>query len=526
MNNTTTILRKTAFLLLTFPLIPLTLPAQKTAGKPQIKTIRTTVHQAIQEDTSWVAGAIVDQVHFVRFNRYGRKLVENSLKPDGSADRKIIYYYDEKGRVKEEVSITAKAGGVDRIFQYFYDEKGRVNGKKILDTERNVVNTDTIIRNEAGQVVKRIHNGTMIRTTDKQQTNYQETVEIKYNKQGEAVNVFEQSTLTKNTRNKGRALAKRDTLPLTYYSEGAFRRFNAPDKKKVNLVYDEFGNWVKRTEYNGVNPEYIVVRSIEYDENISDRDKLHLKGKVRSVKQTSYFAVPKTRSAILKGKKKGVFFTHHLDREGRITSTEHFSETGIPLGKTDYVYDDKNNLQKEVHKSPQGKTISTILWTSYDSNGNIRNKTLLDAEGNVLRKGIFRYDYEGNCIIEAWFNADGTKFNHFAYQYDSYGQQISKQIVVAPEGAEGTEYEPVKRQWNARGRLVEEWIGTPQNTRHYTYIYNKQGEVISGTESINEGAAAKFIYKFYNDPQGNWKKRIKFVDDKPTIYEERQYTYY
>ena len=49
------------------------------------------------KDTAWAAGAVVDQIHFVRYDRNGRKIAENSLKPDGSADSKIIFVYDKAG---------------------------------------------------------------------------------------------------------------------------------------------------------------------------------------------------------------------------------------------------------------------------------------------------------------------------------------------------------------------------------------------------------------------------------------------
>lgn len=85
-------------------------------------------HRAVQKDTAWTPGAIVDQIHFVRYNRHGRKIAENSLKPDGSADKKIIYVYDKDGRVKEEIIASIKQGGITDVYQYYYDSSGRRNG--------------------------------------------------------------------------------------------------------------------------------------------------------------------------------------------------------------------------------------------------------------------------------------------------------------------------------------------------------------------------------------------------------------
>ena len=50
--------------------------------------------------------------------------------------------------------------------------------------------------------------------------------------------------------------------------------------------------------------------------------------------------------------------------------------------------------------------------------------------------------------------------------------------------------------------------------------------MISGTEPVQGKADAKYVYKFYNDEYGNWKKRVKFFNDVPVLYEEREYVYY
>ena len=59
-----------------------------------------------------------------------------------------------------------------------------------------------------------------------------------------------------------------------------------------------------------------------------------------------------------------------------------------------------------------------------------------------------------------------------------------------------------------------------------TYKYNKNGMLIGGSEIINNNPAIDYVYKFYNDEHGNWKKKVKFVNGISTVYEERQYVYY
>ena len=78
------------------------------------------------------------------------------MAPDGSAKNKLLYIYGEDGRIKEEITASVTTGGVDNIYQYYYDSQGRLNGKRRLDAERQVLVADTVIRNQAGQVMKKV----------------------------------------------------------------------------------------------------------------------------------------------------------------------------------------------------------------------------------------------------------------------------------------------------------------------------------------------------------------------------------
>lgn len=529
MVNTTTIcsIKKIKFLFIAASLMTMpTLAQNNIQDAPPFKNIRTTVHQAIQKDTAWAAGAIVDQIHFVRYDRNGRKIAENSLKPDGSADSKIIFVYDKDGNVVEEIIASIKKGGVSDVYQYHYDTQGRMDGKKKLNAQRTVVGIDTIIRNETGLIIQRIHAGLIYSPKEQKARTYRETVNIFYNNEGHITEVIEESTLNKNGNPGSRELLKKDTIPLKPYSEGKFARYKAPKNKRVDMSYDQYGNWIKRIEYNGPNPEYIVIRTIEYTgAEDTDWKELLLKGKVKTVHQTSYIALPNGPDIINRGQKKGNFFICKFDRSGRKIMVTHFSKTGIPEGITEYVYDANGNVEKEIKKLPNAKIESTSLLT-YNDDGMVKSKSLMSANNEMLRKTIFRYDGEGNCIAELCFSKDGSKYSDVRNQYDPYGNLIMKQVLVTPAGTKETEYQPITRIWNAKGRIVEEKIGTPGNERSYTYQYSTRGEVISGTEAINNEPPVKFVYKFYNDKYGNWTKRIKFIDDKPVLYEEREYTYY
>lgn len=84
------------------------------------------------------------------------------------------------------------------------------------------------------------------------------------------------------------------------------------------------------------------------------------------------------------------------------------------------------------------------------------------------------------------------------------------------------------RIYNFQGKVELESVYLPSGTlqSNCSYKYATSGQVVSGTTCNPGSVVVSYKYKFYNDEQGNWKKRIKFVDDIATVYEERVYTYY
>ena len=82
--------------------------AQTQQEVPLFKSTRTSTYKAVLKDTVWTIGPIVSQIHFVRYDNQGRKAVENLLNPDGSAKNKLLYVYDNDGKIKEEITASVK----------------------------------------------------------------------------------------------------------------------------------------------------------------------------------------------------------------------------------------------------------------------------------------------------------------------------------------------------------------------------------------------------------------------------------
>lgn len=454
-----------------------------------IRTIRTTAYEAVRKDTAWVKGKAIDNVYFVKYDSKGRMSVENLLKPDGSPKGKIVYRYDPAGRVEREIYATADAGGILYIWNYGYDTKGRLSSITTLNGQRDTLGIVTAIYAADGKVEKKL-------VDDRRRGDF-------------------------HRKETG------DTTQMKRESSFYMQRWKVPeDQKEVLTKLDEFGNWIQKTTYKPDEdvPEYITERDISYDGTESDLGKIPLRGTVKKVSQYSYLALPKGQETVLRGEKKGHFFVYEFDTKGRKIREEIFTGTGTPTENILYEYNDEGDLQEEVRRTVTGTLIENIKY-AYDKEGLCRSGSVYDEKGELTSKIVYRHDLEGNRIQETVYGKSGAILKDFRYVYDSYGQQIERKIVKQPEGA--TDAYPYRRSWNFQKRMTGEEVLLPGGGSNlYTYKYNKKGEVISGTEQLEGQPTVKYIYKFHNDENGNWKIRLKYVNEIPILYEERKFVYY
>lgn len=488
-----------------------------------IKSIRTVVYEPILKDTSWVTGSVVDFIRFVKYDAQGRPIAENRLKPDGGAQGKLVYLYNSAGQVSREIYATADEG-VSNCWDYTYDEKGRLNSIAYMNGKQDTLSMVSVLYNEQGKVMKR--------TTQSWETNSIGVREPVYGADGTPAKVIVSLIVDGRQRSFGEFQTEKwDTASLKrvgFRQLGKMRVVKDDNEKNRVTTTDERGNWTERFE--GCNaegePKFIIRRDIVYAGEENDREKMPLRGKVKRVLQRSYVAIPKGPKAVDKGEKKGRFFLLEFDENGRKIREEKFSAAGMLTEKLRYEYDAAGNLQKEICYTPADALKETRGYL-YDKEGRLKSRSVYDRKGEVVRRDAFRYDLERNPVLEVGFLTDGTKCREFRYIYDSYGQQVGCDVLLQSEGEEPAL--SVRRAFNFQGRIVGEEHLLPSGTGKdvYTYRYNAKGEVISGTEQLDgQSGETKFVYKFHNDPQGNWKIRIKYVADVPVVYEERELVYY
>lgn len=490
---------------------------------PRIKSIRTVVYEPVLKDTSWVTGRVVDYIQFVKFDSKGRKVVENRLKPDGSPLGKLVYCYNTEGRVAREIYASADKG-VSDCWDYTYDANGHLNCIVTMDGQGDTIRIYSAQYSEDGKVLKKLSNDYKKKTLFGRQ--------VVYDKDGHPEKIITMTGLNGEMKLLGESGVERwDTAALKREGIRYLTKLSiVKDDEKKNPIrkIDEVGNWTERFEGLGADgePKFIVCRDIEYAGSGNDWEKLPVHGKVKKVRQTSYVAVPKGPQAVDKGEKKGCFFTCEFDKNGKKIREEIFSDTGKPLRSIQYEYNEEGNLSKESYYTLAGALMGSKDY-AYDREGRLKHCSVLNDKGETVRRDMLRYDLENNPVQEAGYKTDGTKCSEFRYMYDSYGQQIERQVFIQPEGEEPVY--SVRRAYNFQGRVVWEQFllpsGTGSNT--YTYRYNVKGELVSGTEQLDgQPEETKYIYKFHKDNRGNWKIRIKYVNDVPVVYEEREYVYY
>lgn len=173
-----------------------------------------------------------------------------------------------------------------------------------------------------------------------------------------------------------------------------------------------------------------------------------------------------------------ILFTHvyRYDELNRKTEEIEFDSFNYLTNKKNYGYHKNGYLEIEYDFTFKAKNeVDEVILTRFDKNKKVLEKTMTDAIGNVLKKQTFKYNRKG--LLLSYTHADLP------------------------------------------------------NDYHHTgnYKYNLKGNAIGGSKrnfQKNELNSEKFTYQYSFDKQGNWIKRIRVVNDKQSVIEERKLEYY
>ena len=204
-------------------------------------------------------------------------------------------------------------------------------------------------------------------------------------------------------------------------------------------------------------------------EKKNDLTEENLKGKVKSIKETTYKAVDKF-GQIKKGNVLNNYFTIYNKKGNTIEGNEYYSD-GSLNDKTTYKYDEKGN---KIEKN------------NYYYSGRLDSKT------------TYKYDEKGNNIEENIYYYDGYGYKT-TYKYDEKGNKIEKNIDGSVD------------------RLGYK----------YTYKYDEKGNTIEQNIYYHGSRPAEnYSYKYEYDKNNNWTQEIEYFNTIPVYITERIIEYY
>lgn len=258
---------------------------------------------------------------------------------------------------------------------------------------------------------------------------------------------------------------------------------------------------------------------------------LNLKGKVKSVRETSYQAVQK-QGTVEKGKRKMEapkyyrdFYVVLNEKGNKIEKTEYNSD-GSSFVKLIYQYDGKGNTVSEDRYNGDGSLAKKNQFTyNFDDHGNMIEKNWIQPNGSLGDKTVFKYDDKGNIIEMSWFNEDGSSGGKGTRRCDEKGNMVEG-VYFKPDGKIDWRY---TYRYDEKGNRVEENIY--KGEKFIIKYFRKFDEYGNETEidwcKENGKPYRKYSSKFEYDSNGNWIRQTQFKkENKPTYILERELTYF
>jgi YD repeat-containing protein len=209
-----------------------------------------------------------------------------------------------------------------------------------------------------------------------------------------------------------------------------------------------------------------------------------------------------------------------------------------------YEFDDKNRLYKEEYCLMD---IMTLNEYQYDKSGKLierMNFNQLDRQ--------YKYDLAGNQVKELMFDSNG-QMGSWEYKYDKNGNRTErigylgesfverwiliydqndrkvKEYMTGEEPDTIATYSIITYEYDSKDRLVKTLTTNPETRVQavYSFMYDDKDNLIQhySKNDFQSGIVEIKTFKYESDMNGNWIRRIEFIDSKLTTITDRKIEY-
>ena len=246
-----------------------------------------------------------------------------------------------------------------------------------------------------------------------------------------------------------------------------------------------------------------------------------VKGAFKKCTSTEY----RYKSGKIDPKSKKIRYVQILDDEGNqvelISYDDNKEEHKNKIGNK---YNADGLLSETVFFDESGKPIVKFTY-NYDERKNLINDAQYDRDNKLSQIGSYKYD-DNNFLIEEThiFYMDGDSVKGVTYyKNDKYGNVIEESANHSSEISV-----EVSSEVNLSDNTVESEVKQEQSTANldkttYQYEYDKKGQII---KKVRNGiGGTKLIYGFAYDEFGNIIEQIDYFEDgKPAVKTVSEYT--
>jgi len=188
---------------------------------------------------------------------------------------------------------------------------------------------------------------------------------------------------------------------------------------------------------------------------------------------------------------------YKYDSAGKLTDLKTYDLIGLLDRRFAYKYDNAGNLT-ETYSYDYDDNIDSTSVNRLDSHGNCIETTIRNADSSLKNKSTSTYDDKGNKLVFNLYNADGSLRYKSTYKYDKKGKKTEFAKYVSDS-------------------LVEKQI----------FLYDKN-EILTGQEVFKADGRleTKLTFEYVFDNQNNWIKRTELNFNIPKYIVERTIKYY